>query len=46
MASVTLGGNPIETIGSLAAIGSKAKDFELVKNDLSTAKLSDYLGKN
>ncbi len=45
MANITLGGNPIETSGSLPAIGSQAIDFELVKNDLSAAKLSDFLGK-
>lgn len=45
MANITLGGNPIETSGTLPAIGSQALDFELVKNDLSIAKLGDFLGK-
>lgn len=45
MANITLGGNPIETSDVLPAIGSQAIDFELIKNDLSTAKLSDFLGK-
>lgn len=45
MATITLGGNPIETSGTLPAIGSQAPDFELVKNDLSIAKLGDFLGK-
>jgi thiol peroxidase len=45
MANITLGGNPIETSGTLPAIGSQAPDFELVKNDLSIAKLGDFLGK-
>jgi thioredoxin-dependent peroxiredoxin len=46
MATVTLKGNAIETIGSLPALGSKAPDFTLVKNDLSEVKLQDFAGKN
>ncbi len=45
MAEITLQGNPIHTLGTLPAIGSKAPGFTLVKNDLSEAKLSDYQGK-
>ncbi|MEP4882187.1 thiol peroxidase [Maribacter dokdonensis] len=44
MASVTLKGNEIHTIGTLPDNGSKAPEFELTKNDLSTVKLSDYEG--
>ena len=44
MASVTLKGNEIHTIGTLPNNGSKAPEFELTKNDLSTVKLSDYEG--
>ena len=44
MATVTLKGNQIHTLGSLPSNGSKAPDFTLIKNDLSTASLSDYLG--
>lgn len=44
MASITLGGNPINTCGDLPKIGSKAPEFHLVQNDLSEAKLSDYKG--
>ena len=44
MASVKLGGNAINTSGSLPKVGEKAPDFELVKNDLSISKLSDYRG--
>lgn len=44
MATVTLKGNAINTIGSLPAIGSKAPDFKLIKNDLSSASLGDYAG--
>ena len=45
MASITLGGNPIHTSGNLPEKGSKASDFKLIKNDLSTASLSDFSGK-
>ena len=44
MATITLGGNPINTSGSLPAVGSKAPDFNLVKNDLSTTTLADFAG--
>ncbi|MDD3005205.1 thiol peroxidase [Flavobacterium sp.] len=45
MASITLGGNPINTIGNLPEIGKKSADFTLIKSDLSTATLADYAGK-
>jgi thioredoxin-dependent peroxiredoxin len=44
MASITLGGNPINTNGSLPQVGSKATDFQLVRNDLSIATLADFAG--
>jgi thiol peroxidase len=44
MASITLGGNPINTSGELPKIGSQLADFKLVKNDLSTASLADFSG--
>ena len=44
MASITLGGNPINTLGELPEKGSQAPDFQLVKKDLSTATLGDYAG--
>ena len=44
MASITLGGNPINTNGSLPQVGTKAADFQLVKNDLSVATLADFAG--
>lgn len=46
MATITLKGNPINTLGTLPEKGSKAIDFSLVKNDLSTINLSDFKGKN
>ena len=44
MAVVTLGGNLVNTIGSLPINGTKAIDFQLVTNDLKTVGLSDYAG--
>jgi len=45
MTQVTLKGNPINTVGSLPKIGTKAPEFKLVKDDLSVKSLSDYKGK-
>ncbi len=44
MANITLGGNPIHTSGTLPAVGSKAPNFSLVANDLSSVTLADYAG--
>jgi len=46
VAIVTLKGQEIRTSGELPAIGSKAPDFTLTKNDLSDATYADYAGKN
>ena len=46
MASITLGGNPINTKGELPKVGSKAPEFQLVKNDLSITSLADFAGSN
>ena len=45
MASITLGGNPIQTSGELPKIGYKIADFKLIKTDLSVASLGDFAGK-
>jgi len=45
MAIVTLKGNKLNTIGTLPKIGSTAPEFNLIKNDLSTATLANYKGK-
>lgn len=45
MATITLQGNAITTIGELPVIGSQAIDFQLIKNDLSKTFLKDYKGK-
>ncbi|KPM33603.1 Thiol peroxidase, Tpx-type [Croceitalea dokdonensis DOKDO 023] len=44
MATVTLKGNSINTLGELPKVGNQAPNFSLVKNDLSTASLDDYKG--
>ncbi|MEK2643959.1 thiol peroxidase [Bdellovibrio sp. BCCA] len=45
MAKITLKGNAVNTSGQLPEKGSAAKDFKLVKNDLSEVTLSSYAGK-
>ena len=45
MASLTLHGNAINSIGTLPSIGSAAPNFSLTKGDLSSTSLSDYKGK-
>jgi thioredoxin-dependent peroxiredoxin len=45
MATVTLKGNPIQTIGDLPQTGSMAPEFNLVKNDLSDIASSGFRGK-
>lgn len=44
MASITLKGNAINTMGNLPANGTQAPDFDLVKNDLSHLSLADFKG--
>ncbi len=44
MATITLKGNPINTVGELPNIGDQAKDFTLVKGDLSHVGLADFKG--
>jgi len=45
MATITLKGNAIETVGTLPAKASAAPDFTLVKSDLSEVSLATYKGK-
>lgn len=45
MATVTLQGNPIHTIGELPKVGSQAPDFRLVGTDLNERSLADFKGK-
>jgi len=45
MASITLKGNTINTIGNLPKLGTKALDFKLTAVDLSKKSLSDFNGK-
>jgi len=46
MATVTLKGNPVQLIGELPEIGSKAPFFRLVKSDMSEVTIDDFQGKN
>lgn len=44
MATITLGGNPVNTNGELPKVGSKATDFSMIQTDLSTATLATFAG--
>ena len=46
MATITLEGNEIHTVGTLPAVGSDAPAFELTSASLGTASLADYAGMN
>ena len=43
--TVTFKGNPLTLSGSLPKVGQTALDFEVLSNDLSPVKLSDFKGK-
>jgi thiol peroxidase len=45
MSKITLKGNEINTSGELSLIGSSAKGFNLIAEDLSTKTLNDFKGK-
>ena len=42
MATITLKGNQIHTVGSIPSIGKTAPDFRLTKGDLSDVTLSNF----
>jgi len=42
MANVTLGGTPVETIGNLPKVGSKAPKFNLTNTDLEDKSNADF----
>lgn len=46
MSKITFKGNPVNTGGTLPAVGTKAPEFTLVKSDLSEVNLADLKGKN
>ena len=46
MATITLKGNPVQTIGSLPAIGTKAPDFTLTDADLKDVGLAPMKAKS
>lgn len=45
MATITLKGNTIHTLGNLPEVGASASDFKLVNGDLSEVSLADFKGK-
>ena len=45
MANITLGGNPIHTVGELPAIGSTAPSFSVTSANLAEVASSDLAGK-
>jgi thiol peroxidase len=45
MAAVTLGGNPVHTIGALPEIGTRAPDFSVTGSDLKDITSSSFAGK-
>ena len=44
MANITLGGEPVETLGNLPKIGSKAPEFKLTGTNLVDKTNTDYDG--
>lgn len=44
MATITLKGNPIHTIGELPDVGTKANNFELVTKTLARVTMADFSG--
>ena len=42
---ITFQGNPLTLLGNAVEVGQKAPDFEVLANDLSPVKLSDFSGK-
>lgn len=45
MAEITLGGNPVHTVGELPAVGTRAPEFTLTGTDLGTVLSAQFLGK-
>jgi thiol peroxidase len=45
MATIALKGNPVHTVGTLPAVGSKAPDFLVTKENLADVTLKDFAGK-
>ncbi len=46
MAEITFRGNPLNTVGTLPAVGSPAPAFTLTGMDLSDVALGDFAGQN
>lgn len=46
MANITLGGNPVSTVGQLPAVGSTIPDFSVTGADLAEISNADLVGRN
>jgi thioredoxin-dependent peroxiredoxin len=46
MATITLNGTPLQTLGELPAVGQLAPDFTLTNTDLAEIPLKNYVNKN
>ena len=46
MAEITLGGNPVNTSGTVPAAGAASPDFTLTAGDLSAMSKADFAGQN
>ncbi|MFO7617505.1 MAG: thiol peroxidase [Bacteroidales bacterium] len=44
MATITIKGNPVHTLGGLPPVGSQLKDFTLVSNNFSRVNLKEFSG--
>ncbi|HWU32292.1 MAG TPA: thiol peroxidase [Marmoricola sp.] len=45
MASITLGGNPVNTIGDLPSVGAQAPDFTVTNAEVADVSSGDFRGK-
>lgn len=45
MATITLKGNPIHTVGDVPAVGTVAPEFSLANGELADVSLADFAGK-
>lgn len=45
MASITLGGNPVNTVGDLPSVGAQAPDFTVTNAEVADVSSGDFRGK-
>ena len=46
MATITLGGTPVDTLGELPSVGEQIKNVNLTQSDLQEIRLHEYLGQS